>query len=108
MEEKDIENLPYQNVVVKENLRRHMTQECKLRVCDIPYKGNVEFYTSWMLFIPHIWLDPMTFNPQRFLDLENEVDITGKKQVKMMPFGVGRSICPTLSLGTLHINLILA
>lgn len=118
VEEKDIENLPYLNAVVKETLRRHppghfvlshaVTEDCKLRGYDIPYKANVEFYTAWMSFDPSIWPDPMTFNPQRFLDPENEVDITGNKQVKMMPFGVGRRICPALGLGTLHINLILA
>nr|ABR16500.1 unknown [Picea sitchensis] len=118
VEGKDIENLPYLNAVVKETLRRHppghfvlshaVTQDCQLRGYDIPYKANVEFYTAWMSFDPKIWPDPMTFNPRRFLDPGNEVDITGNKQVKMMPFGVGRRICPALGLGTLHINLILA
>lgn len=118
VEDKDIDNLPYLNAVVKETLRRHppghfvlshsVTEDCKLRGYDIPYGCNLEIYTAWMSFDPSIWPDPMTFNPERFLDPKNEVDITGNKEVKMMPFGVGRRICPALGLGTLHINLILA
>ncbi|GLJ49399.1 hypothetical protein SUGI_1045460 [Cryptomeria japonica] len=114
----DVEHLPYLNAVVKETLRRHppghfvlshaATHDCQLRGYDIPAKANVEFYTASVSFDPHIWPNPMEFNPDRFLDPENDVDITGSKHVKMMPFGVGRRICPALGLGTLHINLILA
>uniref|UniRef100_A0A0D6QWA6 Cytochrome P450 n=1 Tax=Araucaria cunninghamii TaxID=56994 RepID=A0A0D6QWA6_ARACU len=118
VQDTDIDNLPYLNAVVKETLRRHppghfvlshaVTEDCKLRGFDIPAKANVEFYTAAMSFDPHLWPDPMIFKPERFLDPLTDVDITGNKQVKMMPFGVGRRICPALGLGTLHINLILA
>ena len=37
-----------------------------------------------------------------------DVDVTGTKGLKMMPFGIGRRICPARTLGTLHISLLLA
>eukprot|EP01018_Ginkgo_biloba_P003520 Gb_37693 [translate_table: standard] len=118
VDHKDIDRLPYLNAVVKETLRRHppghfvlshaVTEDCKLAGFDIPTKASVEFYTAWISYNPDVWADPMEFRPERFLEDGVDFDITGNKHVKMMPFGVGRRICPGLSLGMLHINLILA
>ncbi|XVF42833.1 hypothetical protein PTKIN_Ptkin01aG0397000 [Pterospermum kingtungense] len=50
-----------------------------------------------------IWEDPLAFNPERFLDIEEEVDLTGRKGIKMIPFAAGRRICPAHSLAMLHL-----
>ncbi|KAJ9540309.1 hypothetical protein OSB04_026815 [Centaurea solstitialis] len=57
---------------------------------------------------PKLWTNPTKFDPDRFLTGAEDADITGVTAVKMMPFGVGRRICPGLGLATVHINLVLA
>ncbi|CAK9176705.1 unnamed protein product [Ilex paraguariensis] len=116
----DVEKMPYLGAVVKETFRRHppshfvlshaATEETELGGFTIPANVNVEFYTAWVTEDPTIWKDPGEFRPERFLDGGDgvDVDITGMRGVKMMPFGAGRRICPAWTLGTLHINLLLA
>lgn len=44
----------------------------------------------------------------RYITGKEDADITGVTGVKMMPFGVGRRICPGLGLGTVHLHLMIA
>ncbi|CAH1422147.1 unnamed protein product [Lactuca virosa] len=120
IEESDVENMEYLDAVVKETFRRRppghftlshaATQPTELGGYVIPTGVNVEFYTAWLTEDPDAWEDPEEFRPERFLEGGEgaSVDITGMKGVKMLPFGTGRRICPAWSLGTLHINMMLA
>ncbi|XP_009778849.1 cytochrome P450 77A1 isoform X2 [Nicotiana tabacum] len=118
VDEKDIEKMPYLNAVVKELLRKHpptyfvlthaVTEPVKLGGYDIPTDASVEFFSHGISHDPNIWSDPEKFDPDRFLSGREDADITGVTKVKMMPFGVGRRICPGLGLGTVHVNLMLA
>ncbi|KVI09599.1 cytochrome P450 77A2-like [Cynara cardunculus var. scolymus] len=118
VDEKDTENMPYLNAVVKELLRKHpptyfvlthsVTEPVKLAGYDIPPGTNVEIFLPAIAEDPKLWTNPKKFDPDRFLTGGEDADITGVTGVKMMPFGVGRRICPGLGLATVHINLVLA
>ncbi|XP_023771390.1 cytochrome P450 77A1 [Lactuca sativa] len=120
VQESDVENMAYLAAVVKETFRRHppshfvlshaATEPTELGGYVIPPDVNVEFYTAWVTEDPDVWEAPEEFRPERFLDGGEGagVDITGMKGVKMLPFGAGRRICPAWSLGTLHVNMLLA
>ncbi|MQL73741.1 hypothetical protein Taro_006091 [Colocasia esculenta] len=118
--ESDVENMPYLQAVVKETLRRHppshfvlshaATEDTELGGYHIPAGATVEFYTAWLTENPATWKDPDDYRPERFLVGGDgwDTDLTGARGVRMMPFGVGRRICPAASLGILHIQLMLA
>lgn len=55
----------------------------------------------------NVWDEPIALRRERFLDGE-DIDIIGSREIKMMPFGVGRWICPTLNLTMLHFQYFLA
>ncbi|KAG9142429.1 hypothetical protein Leryth_026474 [Lithospermum erythrorhizon] len=117
--ENDVEKMPFLGAIIKETFRRHppshfilshaVTHETELGGYTIPADAYVEFYTAWVTEDPSLWKDPDQFRPQRFLTGDGvDVDITGTKGVKMLPFGGGRRICPAWSLGVLHVNMLLA
>ncbi|KAF5806043.1 putative cytochrome P450 [Helianthus annuus] len=115
--EKDIENMPYLNAVVKELLRKHpptyfslthsVTEPAKLAGYDIPKGANVEIYIPGISEDPKLWTNPDRFDPDRFLTGGESADITGATELKMIPFGVGRRICPGLGMATLHVSLMI-
>ncbi|KAH6804081.1 cytochrome P450 [Perilla frutescens var. frutescens] len=118
VDEKDVEKMPYLNAVVKELLRKHpptyfvlshaVSEPAKLGGYDIPTAASVEFFSAGIADDPKVWADPEKFDPDRFFKGREEADVTGVTGVKMMPFGVGRRICPGLGLATVHVNLMLA
>ncbi|KAL1827973.1 hypothetical protein ACET3Z_006385 [Daucus carota] len=85
-----------------------VTEPSKLAGYDIPLGTTVEFFTPPIGNDPKIWSDPEKFNPDRFLTGGEDADITGVTGVKMMPFSVGRRICPGASMATIHLNLMIA
>ncbi|GER56273.1 cytochrome P450 family protein [Striga asiatica] len=116
--ESDVENMPYLGAIIKETFRRHppshfllshsATKEIELGGYTIPADAYVEFYTAHLTEDPDMWQNPNEFRPERFLTGDGvDVDITGTKGVKMLPFGAGRRICPAWSLGVLHSSLLL-
>nr|XP_016438025.1 PREDICTED: cytochrome P450 77A2 [Nicotiana tabacum] len=118
VDEKDIEKMPYLNAVVKELLRKHpptyfslthaVIEPAKLGGYDIPTDANVEIFLPGISDDPKLWSEPEKFNPDRFFLGKEEADITGVTGVKMIPFGMGRRICPGLNMATVHVSLMLA
>nr|QWT69377.1 CYP89A2 [Gynostemma pentaphyllum] len=117
--EEDLGKLPYLKAVVLEGLRRHppghfvlphaVKEDVIFEGYIIPKKGTVNFLVADMNLDPKVWEDPMEFKPERFMENGKEMfDITGSKEIKMMPFGAGRRICPGFGLAILHLEYFVA
>ncbi|KAJ0243899.1 Cytochrome P450 77A4 [Hirschfeldia incana] len=118
VDEKDLDKLVFLQAFVKEVLRRHpptyftlthgVTEPTTLYGYDIPVGANVEFYLPGMSEDPNIWDKPDKFDPDRFITGGEDADLTGVAGVKMMPFGIGRRICPGLGMAIVHVELMVA
>ncbi|KAL0736603.1 hypothetical protein Bca4012_012813 [Brassica carinata] len=118
VDEKDLDKLVFLQAFVKEVLRRHpptyftlthgVTEPTTLSGYDIPVGANVEFYLPGMSEDPNIWSNPDKFDPDRFITGGEDADLTGVAGVKMMPFGIGRRICPGLGMAIVHVELMMA
>lgn len=120
VKEEELQKMPYLKAVILEGLRRHppghfvlphaVTEDFLLDdKYVIPKDGSVNFMVAEMGWDPKVWEDPMGFKPERFLsDHDQDFDITGSREIKMMPFGAGRRICPGFGLAMLHLEYFLA
>ena len=115
VEERDIQNLPYIDSIVKETMRKHPVavllaphlaiEDCHVSGYDVS-QGTVVFINTWSMGRdPSVWDQPEEFRPERFLD--KAVDVKGQS-FELLPFGSGRRMCPGYSLGLKMINTSLA
>ncbi|KAK7368263.1 hypothetical protein VNO80_10287 [Phaseolus coccineus] len=117
VKEEELQKLGYLKCVILEGLRRHppghfvlphaVTESVVFNDYLIPKNGTVNFMVAEMGWDPKVWEDPMAFKPERFMNDES-FDITGSKEIKMMPFGAGRRICPGYNLALLHLEYFVA
>lgn len=112
IQDEHLQQMPYLKAVVMEGLRRHppgyfilghaVTQDIVVDGYFIPENAAIVFFVEDIGMDDRVWKDPHDFNPERFL--EEEIDLTCKREIKMMPFGAGRRICPALRLSLLYLQ----
>ncbi|XP_024922629.3 cytochrome P450 76A2-like [Ziziphus jujuba] len=114
VEESDIENLPYLQAVVKETLRLHPTipfliprkamRDTNFMGYFIPKNTQVFVNACAIGRDPDVWVDPLCFKPERFLD--SKIDYKGQ-HFELIPFGAGRRMCAGVPLAHRILHLVL-
>lgn len=113
--ESHLPQLPYLQACVKETLRLHppapiliphrALESCTVMNYAIPKNAQVVVNVWAIGRDPTIWLEPLKFNPERFLN--SALDFKGS-DYEFVPFGAGRRICPGLSMAAKQVPLVLA
>ncbi|XP_074315659.1 cytochrome P450 89A9-like [Silene latifolia] len=120
--DEDLAQIPYLKAVILEVLRRHpsghlllphrIEQDMELGGYTIPKDSWIKVLVAEIGWDPNVWEDPMKFNPERFLTndalVDKNFDLAGRKEIKMMPFGVGRRMCPGHVLTRLNLEYFVA
>ncbi|XP_058106305.1 cytochrome P450 76C3-like [Magnolia sinica] len=107
VEESHLPKLFYLEAVLKEVLRVHPvapfllsrrpSQSCTISGFTVP-KGTQVIINAWAIHMdPETWVDPLEFQPERFLDPTRKWDYSGN-DFCYIPFGSGRRICVGISL----------
>lgn len=113
--EKEINELRYLKLVIKESLRLHppapllvprlTTEDFEVLGYDVPVKTQVVFNAYAMARDPDCWEEAEVFKPERFE--ESSVDFEGT-DYEFIPFGAGRRLCPGIMFGLAGMEIALA
>ncbi|GLU04359.1 hypothetical protein SLE2022_215100 [Rubroshorea leprosula] len=115
VQESDIKNLVYLQVVVKETMRlnppaplsgpREVIKDCSIGGYHVQ-KGTRLIMNLWKIQTdPSVWAEPLKFWPRRFLETHTHVE---GQDHQLIPFGGGRRGCPGESFAMQVIPLALA
>ncbi|RID64840.1 hypothetical protein BRARA_D00082 [Brassica rapa] len=111
VEESDVASLTYLTAVIKEVLRLHppgpLLSWARLAITDtiidgrrVP-AGTTAMVNMWAIaHDPHVWENPLEFEPERFVAKEGDVEFSVLgSDLRLAPFGSGRRVCPGKNLG---------
>ncbi|CAI0456066.1 unnamed protein product [Linum tenue] len=115
VDEADLDELHYLDMVIKETLRLHAPaplispRECRETTMIGGYEVQAKtrvIVNAWAINRdPRHWEEPTEFCPERFID--TYVDYNGQN-FKFIPFGAGRRVCPGIQSGMAMVKLLLA
>ncbi|KAK9000038.1 hypothetical protein V6N11_082174 [Hibiscus sabdariffa] len=115
IEESDLPNLNYLQLVIKEALRLHppaplsvpreTTEDCIVGNYEIPAKTRTIIDLKSIGTDPKYWENPNEFRPERFMN--SSVDFNGQ-HFELLPFGVGRRGCPGSNFAIVLVQLAVA
>lgn len=114
VEESDLENLNYLDMVIKEALRLHSVapllihesiEDCVVDGFFVQKGSRVIVNVYAAQRDPNAWPEPDKFLPERFV--ESNVDLRGH-DFQLLPFGSGRRSCPGMQLGIIIVQLVVA
>ncbi|MCL7030693.1 hypothetical protein MKW94_027181 [Papaver nudicaule] len=116
VDESDIPSLTYIQAVIKETMRlypvgplsRSTVEDCEVGGYHVP-AGTRLLVNLWKMHRDgNVYKDgPLEFRPERFLTSNAGVDLKGQ-HYELVPFGVGRRICPGISMAVQLLHLVLA
>ncbi|XP_065876296.1 cytochrome P450 71AU50-like [Euphorbia lathyris] len=115
VEESDLGNLEYVNMVIKETLRLHpiatfliphsASEDTIVDGFFIPKDSQI-FINAWAIGRdPSAWSDPEKFWPERFIG--SDIDVQGQN-FELIPFSSGRRACAGQQLGMTVTRLVVA
>ena len=110
----DKANLPYTNAVIAEaqrmanlltmNLHHRSTKDTIIHGYNIPANTTILYQISTVLYSQKYFSEPEKFKPERCLDAEGRFF----QPVELIPFGVGKRMCPGEGLARLELYLFAA
>ncbi|ESQ56224.1 hypothetical protein EUTSA_v10027474mg [Eutrema salsugineum] len=107
----DLPSLTYLTAMIKEVLRLHppgpLLSWARLSITDTTVDGyHVPAGTTAMVNMwaiardPHVWENPLEFNPERFVTKNGEAEFSVfGSDLRLAPFGSGKRVCPGKHLG---------
>jgi len=117
--EEDMPRLPYLDAVVRETMRLHPVvplliprvsrEDTAVGGYDIP-RGTRVLVNVWAIGRdPAVWGDAAEeFRPERFVVAGGEAADVKGQDLRLLPFGAGRRMCPAHGLGLRMVQLVLA
>ncbi|CAI8618261.1 unnamed protein product [Vicia faba] len=113
----DLTKLKYIQAIIKETLRLYppaplnvpheSIEDCTVGGYHIPAGTRLLTNFSKLQRDPMLYSDPLEFRPERFLTTHMNVDVKGQ-HFELIPFGVGRRMCPGISFALQLMQITLA